>query len=423
MNPQLPILLLIPDTSPEVAADLDLPPPKENLFQRLIRNPHPNSDTPKERECTEMLAAVLLNTSDLRTDLLSWMGSLVGLDEDYWASDDYTLQIRTEQSIGSKRDDLRIEAWRLQDDEEILEVLWTVEVKVGASIHLSSYQDLEEDSEEDATEEVSQLINYDLWLQQQAARNPSAHVAGFVLALGDMGAHLPPDLSSEWACITWTQIGQLLEELLRDDLLPEKDAFLGRHMVGFVRKHLWRDVEMSDPRIEFDDIALIKAFASIGMDCGRKVNDLVAPLESILREMIDGVDSVTHQKGLFRATGYSAVYASLPDSQQPYICAGINAATICVWIEVSPNNQSRPGCVAAVEAAFPSLAQRNGGWVVDTDDTYNLLSLSEPLHGILTVADQSAAIQKMVRKAFEDLNKAGVISALKENLSGNNATG
>ena len=73
------------------------------------------------------------------------MGSLVCLEEGYWSQDDISLKIRTEQSIGAKRDDLRIRAWRTdEDDEETLEVLWTVEVKVGASIHLSSYQDLDE---------------------------------------------------------------------------------------------------------------------------------------------------------------------------------------------------------------------------------------------------------------------------------------
>ena len=361
-----------------------------------------------------MFAAVLLNAPQLRIGLLSWMGSLVGLDKDWSNEDDYSLRIRTEQYIGSKRDDLRIEAWRLEDDEDVLEVLWTVEVKVGASIHVSSYQDLEGESEAEPTEDVSQLINYDLWLQQEQSLNPSAHIAGFVLALGDMESHLPPDLKCRWECFTWTKLGQQIEQLLEDNSLTADDKLLGRHMVGFIREHLWRDIEMSETTIDFDDIALIRAFSTIGSDCERKINDLVAPLATLLDEMVDGIEGVVNQKTLFKASGHAIVYGKFISSQGTYVCAGISGSSLDVWIESARKVVLLPGMESAINDAFTALSERNADWSQDKDNPRHLLSLAKPLHSLLQTDDQESEVRSFVKEALEDLNQSGIVRDLRD---------
>jgi len=137
MTASIPLLCLPPRS--DEARDLGLPDVSDNISQRLIRNPHLESDTPRERECTEMLCSVLCNRTTLRLLLLRWLGELVGaLPSDL---DEMELRIDTEGSIGAKRDDLRIEGWRETNDGQELVLLWTVEVKVGAQFHGSSFQD------------------------------------------------------------------------------------------------------------------------------------------------------------------------------------------------------------------------------------------------------------------------------------------
>ena len=98
-----------------MAAELGLPENDDNLFQRIIRNPHIEAANPRERECTEMLCAVLRNTNVLRLHLLRCMGDCAGVTIDGF--DDLHFVIETEGAIGSKRDDLRIEGWRETEEE------------------------------------------------------------------------------------------------------------------------------------------------------------------------------------------------------------------------------------------------------------------------------------------------------------------
>jgi hypothetical protein len=103
--------------------------------------------------------------------------------------------IEPEGSIGAKRDDLRIEGWCETDEERKRVLLWTIEVKVGASFHESSpLADIQGDEEDVAL--VNQIVNYDHWLEHQVAPNR----AGFVLALEDMSHSLPVNLNCRWLC-------------------------------------------------------------------------------------------------------------------------------------------------------------------------------------------------------------------------------
>ena len=210
-------ILLCPARDTEESVDLGLPTDSDNIFQRLIRNPHLNSDTPRERECTEMLCSVLCNAPILRSQLLRWIGRFVGdLPHDF---DDIEFQIDTEGSIGSKRDDLRIEGWRHTEEGQELVLIWTVEVKVGAQFHESSFQY----EEADDSELVNQLINYDVWLDQQSAQ----YRGGFVLALSNMSGELPQSLRMPWYCFTWTGLGQEVQQILEQESPARNRRFVG----------------------------------------------------------------------------------------------------------------------------------------------------------------------------------------------------
>ena len=77
--PDAPAFLLLSPQQSDLAVELGLPEVDDNLFQRIIRNPRIDASNPRERECTEMLCAVLLNTTVLRLHLLRWMADLIGV--------------------------------------------------------------------------------------------------------------------------------------------------------------------------------------------------------------------------------------------------------------------------------------------------------------------------------------------------------
>lgn len=234
--------VLISTRRTDFAANLELPPTTTNLFQRLIRNPHPDSGRAKERECAEMLCTLLQNAPAARVTLLTWMANQAGVPVLAWEK--LSLTFETEQPIGPKRDDLRITGW---DESGHQHLLWTIEVKVGASFHGSS--PLVENDEE-ATEisaAVSQIENYDRWLAGQTAD----HRAGFVVALHDCTTALPANLRSTWTCLTWTGIGEQLASSISENPVQQEETFLSKHALGFIRDNLWSKRNVRDtPRFQ-----------------------------------------------------------------------------------------------------------------------------------------------------------------------------
>src|SRR5688572_21962141 len=150
----LPVFVLAP--AADLVRELHLPSPSNNLFQRLIRNPHAESERAKERECAEMLCALLQNAPGLRLHLLRWLGVQVGFDVE--KLDRLRFTIDTEQPIGAKRDDLRIVGLPDAPGEDRPALIWTVEVKVGASFHESAAQ-LARDEQPQAANTSDACIN------------------------------------------------------------------------------------------------------------------------------------------------------------------------------------------------------------------------------------------------------------------------
>jgi len=417
-------LLIFASEQQELALDLDLPSDADNIFQRLIRNPHIESDTPRERECTEMLCAVLLNTHRLRLHLLNWLAKSVDQDAGDLADLDY--RIDTEGSIGSKRDDLRIEGWRSQEDQQTLVLLWTIEVKVGAWFHESSIQDSTIPTtaeDEERVELVNQLVNYDHWLCHQ----PAEHRAGFVLALDDMACDLPTNLTMPWHCLTWTDLAEQVIEAISTNDLPPSEEMLAKHLLGFIKKHLWRVSGMTNDRIEFDDLALLRAFASIGVDCDKKVTRLVAQLEGMLKEADIGEGKIALNQTLFRTYLRCTIYRYffLPEEfPYPILVAGVEKDQLIVFIESAKGYAQKPAITQAIRSVEDRLKERNQEWRVPSPEDHQGLRDLEvrlPLTNLLVAPDQEAVFLEFFRKAFEDINQVGVVQAIQERLVGSKA--
>lgn len=399
---ELPIIIPSIFGTAEVEA-LNLPSSDRNLFGRIIRNPQPLGRPPKERECAEMLCAVLLNSEQLRNAILDWFGNAVGQSIDW---DELNVSIATEQQVGGKRDDLRISG--RHTDTGVQSLLWSIEVKVGAGFHQSSA--LEPDS---AQEPVLQITNYDRWLARQDVKNR----AGFVLTRLDTNANMPPGLMMSWGCLTWTQLGQAIEPLLTGDVLSGKEAFLARHLLGFIRNHFWEVIMNIDPRLDFDDIALMRAYSAIGKRTVLRADSLFEPLARVMAAADIGPGSPIVSGRVLEGLHRKVVYQSLVDpgnTKPPYVFAGLTTdrgLNVTVSLETSPRYARKQALHDMLKDRQSALKERNPDWnaISLEEKSWRDLELAVSVEYLLVAKDQVVWIEDFVSKALEDLKAAGII--------------
>jgi hypothetical protein len=328
-----PPLLLIPSPRESLDVHVQIPRSGDNLFERLIRDPQAPHRPMRERQCAEMLRSVLVACPVLASFVFKWLAQLTGISNNL--IDELEWSLETEQSIGSKRDDLRIEGWRTDSQDPRRAVLWTIEIKVAAPLHDSSRQDWEGISEvapENDPEIVSQLVNYDEWL----ARQDAVHKAGFVLALRDMSTGLPEGLRQPWHCFTWTALGLEVEKALATDLLPISERPFAEHMLGFIRHRLWDTTDMTTSRLELDDVALLRALAAIGPSCSRKIKTFVNEFQKSFENLGVSFVDIGHTNGFFDRTeniSYAIRARCVSgDGGEVSVSVGVVNDESCVWL-------------------------------------------------------------------------------------------
>lgn len=428
-----PPILIIPERSDWENRN-GLPSDSDNLFERLIRNPRIESDNPRERECTEMVCAVLRNCRGLRTYLFRWLAELACHRVPDLDALDFAID--TEQPIESKRDDLRIRGWRSNDNEEQLALLWTVEVKVGADFHESSSINLpavligetvggEQGGCEVASgspikpveseTSVHQVTNYDDWLVRQSA----CQLAGFVLAIDDMTERLPSGLKCLWRAITWTELACTVEAAIASESLAQDELLLARHMIGFIRKHLWSSTNMSLEPLDFDDVAFLRAFARMAFDTEKKINRLVAPLVSVLDSSGVGNGQVWYQKdSLLKGMVRCIVGRNLFDvaiSRYPILMMGVHKDSLAIWLETPAGNEKKEMTLQAIDSVRTKF--RSEGWKVFSDASSGYdIELRAPLTAVLTVQDHEAFVTDFFASALEDIKQAGMVEAIEQAL-------
>ncbi len=394
---------------------LALPTADQNLFRRIIRNPQAADRRPRERACTEMLCAVMLNTEQLRNTILDWLGGKVGQSLDW---DNHNLSFATEQSILGKRDDLRIQGYHADQDNPTL--LWSIEVKVGSSFHHSSAIDPESESGS-----LNQITVYDRWLSQHRVDNR----AGFVLSVRDMTAGKPDGLRFSWPCLTWTELGTVIERLLAGNTLSATEAFLSRHFLGFIHDFLW-EATMATPdvnyRLDFDDLALIRAFDLIGKRTTERVDLLIASLVQVMASADLGGGAPLIWGKILQGHNRKVVGHSLLDpanKKPPYLFAGLTTEQglhVTVWLETSPKHAEKQALHQMLGRRLPLLLQRNSAWRVIPFEamSYWDLELAVPAEHLLVADDQVTWIEEFVAKALDDLKATGVIEELRQIASG-----
>ena len=359
-----------------------------------------------------MLCAVLRNTTELRLNMFRWLADLVGHHSERFQN--MVFIIDTEGSIGAKRDDLRIEGWHETENDRRRVLLWTIEVKVGASFHESSPLDdvLSNDGDSGL---VNQIVNYDHWLEHQTVPNR----AGFVLALSDMSNALPPNLNCCWRCVSWTKLGLRILDAIRSGVLPGEEVFLAKHLLGFIMNHLWRASEMTEFEINFDDVALMRAYAAAGRDSEDKINRLVESLIPIVEKSGIGEGAIAHQKSLYKGMKRSTVYRNLfpkAHSTNSTLWAGCTLTHMTIWLETAPGNENKAIVTSIMQSSLPPLKERNPGWRINEDQGWPDLVLEKPLATLLADKDQMAGFESFFIAALEDMRETGVVEKLQERL-------
>ena len=435
MMPRPPVILMPPPQSDEEAS-LGIPLQSQNIFQRIIRDPKVNTATPKERECTEMLCSVLINAPSVQKAVLEWLCGLAGMPAGLLEAENIEVSMETECPIGAKRDDLRIEVYRIDDEGRTRVALLSIEVKAGAPIHSSGRQD-DPDAESDGDQpdaldkdERSQIKNYDSWLKGEENRSSALKAAGIVLARSDMTGEMPKGLLVPWRCITWAQLGKTVMQLISTSDIPPTDAMLAKHLVGFIKSSgngLWRAEEMKDMNLEFDDVALLRAMGTHGARLEQKVDSLVEPLGEILAAICENKIAPSQSKTLFKTSRRSVYGLCLfgKGGTPPYIQAGIclhrglnwpAPAIVTLWVETGTTSSRKPKVKAAVSKVIKSLKERNMDWQ-EVESGWEDLMVSRPLHEVLKQAgDQQAYVTNLVQGWVEDLKAVGFVEILKKEL-------
>ena len=374
----------------------------------------------RERQCAEMLRSVLVACPILARCVFTWLAQRAGVsgipvDQLQW-------NMETEQSIGSKRDDLRIEAWTTSEEAPRRIVLWTIEIKVAAPLHESSLQEWDPElqtTSHDDLEFVSQLKNYDNWLNDDQSQKAD-HKAGFVLALRDMSADLPEGLVQPWHCVTWTALAVEMDQVLDSDDLPEMERPFAEHMLGFIHHRLWDSTDMMNSRLELDDVALLRALAAIGPSCSKKLKSLVSQFEQLIRETdVDFVDILLSSSKFFDRTqgieyGVRA-RCSNGDLGGVTVSAYVVTDNVRVSISTYPRRCEANSLVRKiVNQCKDQLLERNPNWViVDLDDSeYMIAEISKPLVSVLAQEDWQAPLLDFVKSAMEDLRITGILESL-----------
>ena len=435
MTPRSPVILMPPPQSDEEAS-LGIPLQGQNIFQRIIRDPKVNTATPKERECTEMLCSVLLNAPSVQKAVLGWLCGLAGMPAGLLEAENVEVSMETECPIGAKRDDLRIEVYRIDDEGRTRVALLSIEVKAGASIHSSGRQD-DPDAESDGdqpdaldNDERSQIKNYDSWLKGEENRSSALKAAGIVLARSDMSGEMPKGLLVPWRCITWAQLGKTVMQLISTSDIPPTDAMLAKHLVGFLKASgngLWRAEEMKDMNLDFDDVALLRAMGSHGASLEQKVDSLVEPLGKIISSICETDAMPMHQKSLFKPLRRSVCYLPLLKDRNspPTLYAGIclynvtnteSPANLSLWLETTPSRPEKPKLKAAVHKCINNLKDINAHWK-QPDSGWRDLTVCVPLQEILKHEEsQHEYISSQVKGWLQDLQSSGIVEAIKKEL-------
>ncbi len=397
-----------------------LPSDNENIYNKIITHPYKDAKNAKETLCTGMLCGLLANTEKVRNTILKYMLERNG----YGSEVDFDLHkftFETERHVPYERGDIYglidlVITGKLDKDSDVINLLWIIEAKVGAQVGKRYIE--EEDQEGKIVKLVTtQLGIYQDWYNKQKNDNSGM----FLLAMKNIKKSLS-DKYEKWNMITWTGICEAVEKYCfeNEDEISEKEMFLAKHFVGFVKQNLWSDTEMTDMRLDFDDVAFIRAFADFRNNSGAKIKRFMEEISIQLNESDEFKDIFVSRNmtptGDFMKSSYS-------------YCSGIiNKLGIRFYTGFFVNHaewtDDRIGFFIGIdcdkevlERVTELITSRenhfSAGWTIHNNSADSTLHKYLSFEEILVSENQPSKICEFIKIALCELKESGIIDAIK----------
>ena len=181
----------------------------------------------------------------------------------------------------------------------------------------------------------------------------------------------------------------------------------------------------SNLKVDFNDMALIRAFGKIGRECNQKINDLLSSVSPLITEASIGVGEVVAHQKLFGSSGGSSIWRYLVPGwvkgEDPWIEFSIGYEEpygdyFGLWLLMSPKHPKADPVQKEILSLMPKLSERNPRWKHTTGDAgdYTILELWEPLTNLLAAENQLEYMTQFIQAALDDIKAAGSHRRLNE---------
>ncbi|MDA8962359.1 hypothetical protein N9H37_03290 [Congregibacter sp.] len=179
---------------------------------------------------------------------------------------------------------------------------------------------------------------------------------------------------------------------------------------------------MDTTRLEFDDIALLKAFREIGISLEKKVDALVASLHQLAQRHSEIQGEAKLQSGPYKPSARSVLYLLYlgNDTKYPYLYFGITSSGCSLWLETAPTAPEKPIVRNVISETLNELTGRNASWR-QPDQAWTDLSIELPLEELLVAKDQEKRLTSFLESALDDLLAVGLRSRLSGALASKSA--
>jgi len=372
-----------------------VPSPSNNLFLRTIRK---TVNVPKERECTELLCAIMRNSATVRNKIIGFL--LEYIESPKLNLSEYKFTIDTENQVAGKLDDLRITGESSSEPRNNILLIIEIKVQSGWSYSYPLDKALPPDKK------IHQLVNYDYWLNNQGE---FVVKGGLVISKKDLSKTLPAGLSCRWECLTWTNLALFIAKIIREEKLEDWESFLLRHYLGFLQVHLVEEKYMIKPVTNFD-LTLHEAFKNHHSESESLISTLIESAEDAFSDLLES-DEIMHQRMLFH-THYRDVigfnFQFDGEATSTYVFAGLvlkNEPVIAFWVETDPNAYYKDSFNDILEEKLSELSSVDKRWVPVENQRrgYWDIQIRVPSREILEQKNQSEWFSRLVDSGVRSL--------------------
>lgn len=380
----------------------NFPCEKDNLFDRIIKNPLQRDQEVREVRCTELLCVMLRTLPKFRKVFCSFLIDKTTLSRDL--IDDLSWDFETERQAFSKRIDLLITGKKRNSD--IAEILWSVEIKVNASFHFSSR------FAEEEVVEVNQIVNYDDWLNLETANNKH----GFVISKNDLSNDISEKLNHNWYFIKWSDLGREILSKFEEGFFPQEEIYPIKHYLGFIYTYLARRYEMKKNGLGFDNIALLRAHDQIGSETKDILSDFIKNIKAVVENSKLNSQKIKVYDEYYIKEQQCWVSATLLEKMKFFVkfYAVFHESHFYVGIESVPSSKKKK-FQDALKNKLSKFSINNRYWTCSSEEgEWTDIEIGFSLTELLNVDDQGQTLAEWTSEAIDHLIQIDIFNIIND---------